>query len=204
MTRLWTNEVFGDPWIIRYPLRFPPRIFCCSMISLKRPSIFLALAFSLLTAVAFAQIGDNADKPGAPQVPLVPADKIPPATALSPEDALKSFTLQPGFKLEIAAAEPLVQDPVAMTFGPDGRMWVVEMRGFMADLDGKGEDVRPTVVPRYVKRPVLASSLSRVDVGVQDSVLLMKWSGDDSPGRCDDDGVTGVDPPVLRAEHGRA
>jgi putative membrane-bound dehydrogenase-like protein len=110
------------------------------MTSLKRPSAFLALAVSLLSSVAFAQIGDNADKPGAPQVPLVPADKIPPAPALSPEEALKSFTLQPGFKLEIAAAEPLVQDPVAATFGPDGRLWVVEMRGFMADLDGNGED----------------------------------------------------------------
>ena len=110
------------------------------MILPPRALVVSLLAASLFSTAAFAQIGDNADKPGAPQVPLVPADKIPPAPALSPEDALKSFTLQPGFKLEIAAAEPLVQDPVAATFGPDGRLWVVEMRGFMADLDGNGED----------------------------------------------------------------
>jgi len=110
------------------------------MILRQRSLALLTLAVTGLTAVGFAQIGDNADKPGAVQVPLVPADKIPAAPALSPEEALKSFNLQPGFKLEIAAADPLVQDPVAMTFGPDGRMWVVEMRGYMADLDGNGED----------------------------------------------------------------
>ncbi|MEI7800664.1 MAG: hypothetical protein WCI28_10780, partial [Opitutaceae bacterium] len=110
------------------------------MISLPRSLIFLLLVIFTSASLARAQIGDNADKLGAPQVPIVPADQIPAAPALTPEEALQAFTLMPGFKLEIAAAEPLVQDPVAMTFGPDGRMWVVEMRGYMPDLDGNGED----------------------------------------------------------------
>ena len=74
------------------------------------------------------------------QKPIVPADKIPPAPALTPEQAMKSFTVAPGFKLELAAAEPLVQEPVAIAFAPDGRMFVVEMRGYMPDFDGTGED----------------------------------------------------------------
>ena len=110
------------------------------MRSLKPLLALFSLALSGLTSVAVAQIGDNADKPGAVQTPIVPAEKIPPAPALTPEEALKSFTLAPGFKLELAACEPLVQDPVAIAFGPDGRLWVVEMRGYMADLDGNGED----------------------------------------------------------------
>ena len=110
------------------------------MISPPRSLIFLLLVIFASASLARAQIGDNADKLGAPQVPIVPADQIPAAPALTPEEALQAFTLMPGFKLEIAAAEPLVQDPVAMTFGPDGRMWVVEMRGYMPDLDGNGED----------------------------------------------------------------
>ncbi len=100
---------------------------------------FLALAF-LLPLVARAQIGDRADKAGEVQKSLVPADKIPPAHALTPEQALKSFTLAPGIKLELAAAEPQVQEPVAIAFAPDGRMFVVEMRGYMPDLDGNRED----------------------------------------------------------------
>jgi len=99
----------------------------------------LSLAL-LMGTVASAQIGDRADKAGVVQKSLVPADKIPPAPALTPEQALQSFTLAPGIKLELAAAEPHVQEPVAIAFAPDGRMFVVEMRGYMPDLDGNGED----------------------------------------------------------------
>src|SRR5678816_1422323 len=35
-----------------------------------------------------------------------------PAPALSPEEALKTFTLAPGFRIELVASEPLIQDPV--------------------------------------------------------------------------------------------
>ncbi len=34
----------------------------------------------------------------------------------------------------------MIQDPVAMTFDARGRLWVVEMRGFMPDIDGTGEN----------------------------------------------------------------
>jgi mono/diheme cytochrome c family protein/glucose/arabinose dehydrogenase len=103
----------------------------------------LALDLLLPLPALHAQIGDVADKKGEVQRSLVPAEKIPPAPALTPEQALKSFTVAPGYKLELAAAEPLVQEPVAIAFAPDGRMFVVEMRGYMPDLDGNGED-RPT------------------------------------------------------------
>src|SRR5687767_14132311 len=104
--------------------------------SLLRLSVHVFL-FCFGAAAVFAQIGD---KQGELQPSLIPPEKIPPAPALSPEEALKSFKLAPGIRLELAAAEPLVQEPVAITFGPDGRMWVVEMRGYMPDLDGTGED----------------------------------------------------------------
>jgi putative membrane-bound dehydrogenase-like protein len=90
--------------------------------------------------LAHAQIGDKSDKPGEVQQSLVPRELIPPSPALSVADALKSFKLQPGFRIECVASEPLVEDPVVAQFDPDGRLWVVEMRGFMPDLDGNGED----------------------------------------------------------------
>ncbi|MEW6306454.1 MAG: c-type cytochrome [Verrucomicrobiota bacterium] len=86
--------------------------------------------------LAFAQQGD---KPGEVQKPLVPKELIPPSPVLSPEQALKSFKLAPGFRIELVAAEPLVHDPVAIQFDADGRLWVVEMRGYMPDADGRGE-----------------------------------------------------------------
>ena len=102
------------------------------------PAALFLFAAGLIPAGA--QIGDRLDRPGMVQQSLVPADRIPPAPALKPEEALRSFKVAPGYRIELAAAEPLVQEPVAIAFGPDGRMWVAEMRGYMPDLDGKGED----------------------------------------------------------------
>src|SRR5215208_2890937 len=61
-----------------------------------------------------------------------------PASPLSPEDALKTFKVYPGFTIALAAAEPLVQDPIAFNWGPDGRLWVVEMGDYPLGIDGKG------------------------------------------------------------------
>src|SRR3954469_19825531 len=57
---------------------------------------------------------------------------------LSPDEALKSFKVYPGFTIALAAAEPLVQDPIALNWGPDGRLWVVEMGDYPLGVDGKG------------------------------------------------------------------
>jgi len=97
----------------------------------------LAGLFAITVNHSFAQSGD---KEGEKQVSLVPADKIPPAPVLSPEQALKSFKLAPGFRIELVASEPLVHDPVAINFAPDGKIWVLEMSGFMPNADGTGED----------------------------------------------------------------
>lgn len=64
---------------------------------------------------------------------------IPPSPALTPGQALQSFQLAPGFRIECVASEPLVEDPVTFEFDPDGRIWAVEMRGWMRDIDGTGE-----------------------------------------------------------------
>lgn len=47
--------------------------------------------------------------------------------------------LRDGFALQLFAAEPLVADPVAAALDAAGRMWVVEMRGYMNDIDATGE-----------------------------------------------------------------
>ncbi len=65
-----------------------------------------------------------------------------PSPAHTPAEELLTFELSPGLKIQLVAAEPMVQDPVVMTFDPDGRLWVVEMRGFMPDINGKGEKER--------------------------------------------------------------
>ena len=100
-------------------------------------SALLATVFVFTAATACAQRGD---KKGEQQVARVPKEKIPPSPPLSPEDALRQFKLQPGFQIDLVAAEPMVDTPVVIQFDAKGRLWVVEMRGFMPNADGEGED----------------------------------------------------------------
>lgn len=63
-----------------------------------------------------------------------------PSPVRTPADEAATFQLEPGLKAQLVAAEPMVQDPVVMTFDADGRLWVVEMRGFMPNVNGEGEN----------------------------------------------------------------
>ncbi|QHT66757.1 c-type cytochrome [Rhodocytophaga rosea] len=55
------------------------------------------------------------------------------------EKALASFQLEPGFKIELLASEPLISDPVAMEIDEYGRLYVVEMHGYPLDKSGSGK-----------------------------------------------------------------
>ena len=44
----------------------------------------------------------------------------------SPEESLTCLQIEPGYRIELAAAEPLITDPVAIDFDHLGRMFVVE------------------------------------------------------------------------------
>jgi len=96
----------------------------------------LLAALCLGVAPLCAQIGDKA---GEPQVPIVPANLIPPSPPLSAEEALRSFKVAPGYRIELVAEAPLVRHPTVLQFAPDGRLWVVEMTGYMEDFDGTTE-----------------------------------------------------------------
>jgi mono/diheme cytochrome c family protein/glucose/arabinose dehydrogenase len=69
-----------------------------------------------------------------------PVQKVPEdSPALSPEAALQTFYMPPGYRLELVASEPMIQDPIWIDIDPDGRLWVVEMRGFMPNAAGDNE-----------------------------------------------------------------
>ncbi len=57
----------------------------------------------------------------------------------TPKQSLAVTHARPGFQIELMAAEPLVTDPIAFAFGPDGKLWVVEMGDYPRGLDGKGK-----------------------------------------------------------------
>lgn len=91
--------------------------------------------------LAVLLLAQQGDVKGEKQPPL--SDEIlkrtPPSPVIPPEKALETLKIAPGFRLELVAAEPLVEDPIAFSFDPDGRLYVIELRGFMPTLDPKDE-----------------------------------------------------------------
>lgn len=85
------------------------------------------------------RVQPNAGNPK--EVVPIPEAFRKPCLVYSPELALKTFAVPRGFHVELVAAEPVVESPVAIHFDPEGRMFVVEMRGYMQDLGGNGEDL---------------------------------------------------------------
>jgi hypothetical protein len=92
--------------------------------SRSRSVVLLALFAS---ALVVARTGADADEKAKPADYAAELPHIPPK---SPEESLKSFRLRPGFRIELAAAEPLLASPVALDFDEDGRLYVAEFLEF--------------------------------------------------------------------------
>ena len=65
-----------------------------------------------------------------------------PTTAfLSPQESMKTMRLPEGYHLELVVSEPIIQEPVAVVWDGNGRMYVAEMRSYMRDINGTGEQL---------------------------------------------------------------
>jgi putative membrane-bound dehydrogenase-like protein len=105
--------------------------------------IFVISLAALLALVAVGRLvsqekqpveTDAADKDYAAELPRIPATE--------PKDALKTFTVAKGFKMDLVAAEPLVTDPIAVAIDENLRMYVVEMNGYSENRDDKLSRIR--------------------------------------------------------------
>jgi putative membrane-bound dehydrogenase-like protein len=78
-----------------------------------------AIVLALLAALGFARATSS-------QLIGNLAAELPRILPTEPSDAAKSFTLAPGFRIELVASEPLIRSPVAIDFDEDGRLFVAE------------------------------------------------------------------------------
>ena len=62
----------------------------------------------------------------------------PPVLPLRPEEEAKKFWLQPGFRMELVLADPDIEESAQIAFDGDGRLFVLELRGYMQDADVGG------------------------------------------------------------------
>ncbi len=118
-----------------------------AVIEQHMPSRFLIAALLAFSAARLVAAEPDVDSGAMPRVPPTP-----------PERVLDTFSLKPGLRLELVAAEPLVVDPIAMSFDENGRLYVVEMRDYserrpeqlgrirlLEDTDGDGRFDKSTV-----------------------------------------------------------
>ena len=67
---------------------------------------------------------------------------LPRIKPVEPVDAVETFEVQPGFRIELVASEPLIADPVEMMFDERGRLWVLEFRQYNQEYNGGDLSVR--------------------------------------------------------------
>ena len=108
------------------------------------------------------------------------SSKAPP---LSPEETIKTMEVQPGYRVVPVLSEPHIHEPSAIAWDGNGRMYVVEMRTYMQDIDGKNQFAPASRVSRhedtdgdglYDKHTVFADMLvlPRMVLPLRDSVII--------------------------------
>jgi putative membrane-bound dehydrogenase-like protein len=127
--------------------------------------------------------------PQAPAAPVAPAPP-PPPKALSPAASIATMQMPKGYRLEPVLTEPQIAEPVMVAFDGNGRMYVAEMRTYMMDADGTGEQEPFSRVSRhedtdgdgvYDKHTVFADKLllPRIMLTLDDRVIIGETNTDD-------------------------
>jgi putative membrane-bound dehydrogenase-like protein len=69
------------------------------------------------------------------------AEELYPLAGVSAEEAAKAMIVPEGFKVQVAAAEPDVQQPIAMAIDDRGRIWIAEAYSYPVRApEGQGKD----------------------------------------------------------------
>lgn len=102
-----------------------------------KSSFFLALV--CLSTVYSCSQKNTADIPE--KLPRkIAVNQQPSAAPLSPEESMKTIHLPEGYRIELVASEPMIQEPVAITWDGNGIMYVAEMLTYMQDIDATNEN----------------------------------------------------------------
>ncbi len=124
------------------------------------------------------------------QAPAEPATQPAPVKALSPEASIATMQMPKGYRLEPVLTEPQIAEPVMIAFDGNGRMYVAEMRTYMMDADGTGEQEPFSRVSRhedtdgdgdYDRHTVFADKLllPRIMLPLDDRIIIGETNTDD-------------------------
>jgi len=95
-------------------------------LSLALASSLFAQADGIKTKTTYAKAYGETNN----AVTVDAAKDLPRYPAVEPKDAISTWQVKKGFKLQLAAHEPQVRDPIAICFDENGRMFVCEMNDY--------------------------------------------------------------------------
>ena len=109
----------------------------------RYPFLMLALAGTLFYCKSNKQAGSQIVATNVQEAPKEDPAKIDFSKSpfLTAQESMKKIQVEDGFEVKLVASEPLISTPVAFSFDHKGRMWVIEMTGYMPDTIGTGEDI---------------------------------------------------------------
>ena len=123
----------------------------------------------------------------------------------TPKESMKRIKLQDGFKLELVASEPTINEPVIIEWDANGRLYVAEMNTYMQDIDGKNQRDATSRVVRFedtngdgnmdrhtvfidglvLPRMLLTTTRDKVIVRETDTFDLYSYEDTDGDGKAD-------------------
>ena len=61
------------------------------------------------------------------------------ARTYSPQESMALMEIQDGYSIELVASEPMVEEPAALAWDGDGKLYVAELNTYMQEIDGKNQ-----------------------------------------------------------------
>lgn len=100
---------------------------------------------------------------------------------LSPTEAIKSFQLPPGFRIELVASEPLINEPTGICWDEKGRLYVSELHGYNLEGQLEIEDMNKAgAIDTVVQRVQAADKFKKAaESGTEGKVKRLSDTNDD-------------------------
>ncbi len=104
---------------------------------------------------------------------------------LSPSESAQSFKLPPGFRMEIVASEPLIEEPSGVCWDADGHFYVSELHGYNLEGQFDIEALNKTGKLDRIVRRIQANDQAKKAAKAETYGVIKQLSDDDGDGRMD-------------------
>lgn len=110
------------------------------MIQMRKHGAWVLLAGALSFLAWQCKVAQQTQSIVRDQTGRILVNPHPNPAFMSVKESMESIILPPGYKLQLVASEPMIKEPVAIVWDGNARMYVAEMRTYMQDINGTGEN----------------------------------------------------------------